>query len=69
MKKLSEYLVSANGPARKYTPGKADIDSLIEPILVLSGELSSTAQGQIPDVFWPVTGKWRMRGTYDLTPT
>ncbi|KAL9114952.1 MAG: hypothetical protein Q9227_001195 [Pyrenula ochraceoflavens] len=59
---LGEYLFSERGPIKKHLPPKADIDSFIEVILVLSGERLKTQQEQIPDCFWPVTGKWRMRG-------
>jgi phenol 2-monooxygenase len=44
------------------TPADRDIDSLIEPIVVLSGERVKIEQEQIPNFFWPVTGKWGMRG-------
>lgn len=45
------------------TPTDQYIDSRIELIVVLSGERVKTEQEQIPDFFWPVTGKWGMRGT------
>jgi len=45
-----------------FTHPEADIDSVIEPILILHGERVEMEQSMIPDVFWPVTGKWRMRG-------
>jgi phenol 2-monooxygenase len=42
------------------------VDSFIEPIVVLTGERMKLEQEQIPDYFWPVTGKWRMRGMYKM---
>lgn len=48
--------------AKRVTPAGQDIDSLIEPIVVLSSKFTETQQEQVPDYFWPVTGKWRMRG-------
>ena len=54
---------SPSGPMRKYSPPSSDIDSLIEPIVVVTGERMKLEQEQIPDYFWPVTGKWKMRGT------
>ncbi len=52
---------SSESPVSKYTPAGADLDSFIEPILVLSGERVKIEQDQIPEYFWPVTGKYRMR--------
>lgn len=47
---------------RKYTASGADIDSSIEPIVVLKGPHTDLEQEKIPQYFWPVTGKWQMRG-------
>ncbi|KAH7139324.1 FAD binding domain-containing protein [Dendryphion nanum] len=55
---LSNHLESIS---KRYTRTIQDIDSLIEPILVLSSGFSAIEQDQIPDYFWPVTGKWKMR--------
>lgn len=60
--KLGNILDSKDGIARTFTPATDDIDSFIETILVLSGERVKLEQNQIPDFFWPVTGKWKMRG-------
>ena len=54
---------STNSPIHRFTNPEADIDSVIEPILVLHGERVEMEQNMIPDMFWPVTGKWQMRGT------
>lgn len=59
---LAEYLNSEESPIRRFTKPEDDVDSVIEPILVLSGERVQMEQDMIPDVFWPVTGKWKMRG-------
>jgi phenol 2-monooxygenase (NADPH) len=58
---LGEYLDSPQGSVRTLTPHDADIDSLIEPIIVLSGNRDRTEQEQLHPYFWPVTGRWRMR--------
>ncbi|KAF1996781.1 hypothetical protein P154DRAFT_556118 [Amniculicola lignicola CBS 123094] len=63
LEKLAHHL---EGLARKYTPPNQDIDSLIEPIPVLSSRFVDTEQGQIPDCFWPVTGKWKMRDLHKV---
>jgi phenol 2-monooxygenase len=57
---------SPTGPVHKYTAPSADVDSFIEPIVVFTGERMKLEQEQIPDYFWPVTGKWRMRGMYKM---
>lgn len=59
---LGEYLFSDGGPILKYSPPGSDIDIFIEVVAVLFGERLKTNQEQIPQCFWPVTGKWRMRG-------
>lgn len=60
---LAQYLNSDKSPIRKFTQPDEDVDSIIEPILVLSGERVAMEQDMIPNVFWPVAGKWKMRGT------
>jgi len=63
---LASFLGSPEGPVRKYTPSDADIDSCFEPIVVLSGPRIQIEQDQIPEYFWPVTGKWRMRDLHKI---
>jgi len=53
--------------ARRFTPSAQDIDSVIEPILVLSSKFLETEQESIPDYFWPSSGKWKIRGTYNIS--
>ncbi|KAF2111563.1 phenol 2-monooxygenase [Lophiotrema nucula] len=52
--------------ARKFTPPNADIDSLIEPLLVLQGDFTTLEQDTIPSYFWPVTGKWKIRDIHKI---
>lgn len=59
---LGEYLFSDDGLIQKQLPPNSDIDSFIEVIVVLYGERLKINQEQIPQCFWPLTGKWRMRG-------
>ncbi|KAF2189028.1 hypothetical protein K469DRAFT_724316 [Zopfia rhizophila CBS 207.26] len=63
LKELAKYLEPL---ARTYTPESADIDSVIEPVVVLKGKFVETEQERIPDYFWPVTGKWRMRDLHKV---
>jgi phenol 2-monooxygenase (NADPH) len=58
---LGGYLDSTDGPVRKYTPIGTDIDSLIEPIVILHGDRHTMEQEQLHPYFWPVTGKWQIK--------
>lgn len=62
--KLAQYL--RDGPVRKFTREAADIDSFIEPLVVLSGQRVEIEQEQIPEYFWPATGKWRTRDLHKI---
>jgi len=66
LKDLGDYLDSAEGPVKTFSPSGSDIDSFIEPIVVISGKRVEIEQEQIPDYFWPVTGKWRMRDLHKV---
>ncbi|OBT65740.1 hypothetical protein VE03_03344 [Pseudogymnoascus sp. 23342-1-I1] len=61
LRKLSDFLSSSGGPVRQFTPASLNIDSFIEPILVLSGGEGQIEQEQIPAIFWPESGKWKIR--------
>jgi phenol 2-monooxygenase len=50
--------------SHRFTPSAADIDSVIEPILVLSSKFLDTEQERIPNYFWPASGKWKIRGAF-----
>ncbi|PVH75655.1 putative phenol 2-monooxygenase [Cadophora sp. DSE1049] len=59
--KLANFLSSDSSPVRRFTLPNADIDSFIEPIVVFHGKRVEMEQEQIPEYFWPETGKWGMR--------
>ncbi|KAF2757406.1 phenol 2-monooxygenase [Pseudovirgaria hyperparasitica] len=61
LSKFADFLSSPTGPVRSFTRESEDIDSFIEPILVLRGDRTKIEQEHIPDFFWPATGKWRVR--------
>ncbi|KFY78691.1 hypothetical protein V499_02184 [Pseudogymnoascus sp. VKM F-103] len=61
LKKLSDFLSSADGPVQQFTPASLDIDSFIEPILILSRGEARIEQEQIPAYFWPESGNWQIR--------
>jgi phenol 2-monooxygenase len=62
---LSQFLSSDLSPIVSVTALGADPDSIIEPILVLHGKRTELEDANIsvPDVFTPVTGRHKMRGT------
>lgn len=64
--RLDQLASVLEGLARRHTPSTEHIDSLIEPIIVLSSKFAVLQQEQIPQYFWPVTGKWGMRGMFIL---
>lgn len=66
LSQLGEYLFSDGGLVEKYLPPRSDIDSFIEVIIVLFGERLEIDQEQIPQCFYPVTGKWRMRDLHKI---
>jgi phenol 2-monooxygenase len=49
---------------RCFTPRTQDVDCIIEPILVLKSKFLEVEQESIPDYFWPVSGKWKIRGMF-----
>jgi hypothetical protein len=59
--------VAFEAMTKKHTPASYYIDSLIEPLLVLSSKFAETEQEQIPKYFWPVTGKYGIRGRPNWT--
>lgn len=64
----ADFLGGPNGLVARLTPQGADIDSFIEPIVVLHGQRHEIQQEQIPDYFQPVTGRWKMKGKWTNPP-
>ncbi|KAL3421793.1 phenol 2-monooxygenase [Phlyctema vagabunda] len=44
-----------------YTPSAADVDSVIEPLLILSGSRTSLEMENVPGYYLPITGPYKMR--------
>ncbi|KAF2264742.1 phenol 2-monooxygenase-like protein [Lojkania enalia] len=64
--RLNKLATALEALSKKSTSSTADIDSLIEPILVLSSNFIGIEQEQIPKYFWPVTGKWKIRDLHKV---
>ncbi|KAL4891497.1 FAD binding domain-containing protein [Aspergillus ambiguus] len=63
---LGEYLNSAEGPLHRFTPKGGDVDSLIEPIVVAHGKRHETELEEIPEVFYPFSGKNNIRDLHKI---
>lgn len=58
--KLVEFLVTAdNSPIKKYTPNKADIDSVLDVYAVFQQQ--DLSMEDLPDFLWPAKGKYGLR--------
>ena len=62
MRQLGEYLSSNEGPIKTFTPEGSDTDSLIETVIVGHGKRHAVELDQIPECFYPLTGKNQVRG-------
>lgn len=49
------------------TPDGADADSVVQAILIIASKRQSVQQEQIPPVFTPTTGKWRIKSMFPRT--
>ena len=63
---LGNYLGSNESPVRRFTPRGSDIDSLIELVLVASGKRHEIELEQIPECFYPVSGKNHIRNLHNI---
>ncbi|KAH8903720.1 hypothetical protein BR93DRAFT_178381 [Coniochaeta sp. PMI_546] len=64
--RLEKVAAGLKAVAEEFTPASADPDSLIDPVLVLSGQRTIVSGDEIPDFFTPVTGKWRMKSLHKV---
>lgn len=53
-------------PIRRFTPGDGDMDSLIELILVAYGNRHEIELDQIPEAFYPISGKNKVRDLHKI---
>lgn len=66
LQNVATYLDSEKGPIRSLTPRDQDLDSVIEVLVVPKGDRFALEQKDIPNIYRPVNGKWRMRGTRNM---
>ncbi|KAI9373350.1 FAD binding domain-containing protein [Aspergillus egyptiacus] len=63
---VGAYLGSPESPLQKFRLNSADVDSLIEPILVAHGPRHDVELNQIPSAFYPVTGKNQIKDLHKI---
>ncbi|KAF3384385.1 3-hydroxybenzoate 4-monooxygenase [Penicillium rolfsii] len=63
---LGEYLSSPESPVHRFTPKSQDVDSLIETIVIGYGKRHDVELEEIPEVFYPVTGKNQTRDLHKI---
>ncbi|KAI0022097.1 FAD binding domain-containing protein [Xylariomycetidae sp. FL0641] len=51
---------------RHFTPARADLDARINLVLVLASKRGDVGMEDIPSVFTPVTGQWRMKNILNV---
>jgi phenol 2-monooxygenase len=62
--RLQKVAAGLKAIAEEFTPVGADPDTLLDPVLVLSGQRTKVSQEEIPEFFTPITGKWKMKSEY-----
>lgn len=63
---LGEYLSSPTGPVRRHTPASTDIDSFIDPVVVLTGQRTEVDHSWFHQYFWPATGKLQINDLHKI---
>ncbi|OKL56262.1 hypothetical protein UA08_08502 [Talaromyces atroroseus] len=67
LRALGNYLMSVESPMRRFAPGGGgDIDSLIEPILVAYGNRHEIELDQVPESFYPISGKHKVHDLHKI---
>ncbi|CAK7218984.1 hypothetical protein SCUCBS95973_003667 [Sporothrix curviconia] len=60
-RRLAKTAAELHAIIQHVTPDGADADSVIQAVLVFQSKRQSVEQEQIPPVFTPTTGKWRIK--------
>ncbi|RFU74284.1 fad binding domain-containing [Trichoderma arundinaceum] len=59
--RLAKVAIELQGIIDMFTPRGQDINTVIQGVLVLASKRTEVEQNMIPDVFTPVTGKWKIK--------
>ncbi|KAM0512347.1 hypothetical protein ACHAPE_008913 [Trichoderma viride] len=62
--KLSKVAVELQEIINTFTPIGQELNSVIQGVLVLASKRTKVEQNMIPDVFTPITGKWKIKRWY-----
>ncbi|RYC60497.1 hypothetical protein CHU98_g5727 [Xylaria longipes] len=60
-KRLQKLALDLEGLVRAFTPPGSDIDSIFNVILVLSSKRADVELETVPEIFTPITGKWKLK--------
>ncbi|KAK3400908.1 FAD binding domain-containing protein [Sordaria brevicollis] len=63
LEKVSAALANV---VNRFTPAGVSPDSVIDRVLVISGDRKKVEQEEIPDFFTPVTGKWKQKNLFKV---
>ncbi|KAI0481306.1 FAD binding domain-containing protein [Xylariaceae sp. FL0804] len=66
LRRLHEMSTVLVNIIREFTPPDFEPDSVINPILVLSSKRLGIQQALIPELFTPVTGKWKTKDLFKV---
>ncbi|CAK7214606.1 hypothetical protein SEUCBS140593_002238 [Sporothrix eucalyptigena] len=61
LQRLNKTASELEAVVQQFTPDGADADSVIQSVLVVSSKRQSVQQEQIPPLFTPTTGQWRIK--------
>lgn len=65
-RRLERVSASLEVLIREFTPSEADLDSVIEPLLVLKSRRTEVGVSQLPEAFKPITGPYRIRSELSM---
>ncbi|KAI1334177.1 FAD binding domain-containing protein [Xylariaceae sp. FL0016] len=65
-KRLRKVADGLEEVVRTYTPSSAELNSVMNSVLVLSSKRVDIEQEAIPSLFMPVTGKWKTRDMFKI---
>lgn len=65
-KRLEKVSQALSNVVKRFTPAGVSPDSVIDRVLVISGDRKKVEQDEIPDFFTPVTGKWQQKNLFKV---
>lgn len=62
-----QLALDLEGLVQAFTPSGSDPDSVFNTVLVLLSKRANVEIGEIPGVFTPITGKWRLKSEITIS--